>query len=81
MGSGLTDANLLSLTNTLRKNVENFKNNTYYFLPRIVLEIKADLVTKDKQGNYSLRFPRVHRIREDKFVADINTIKNIEELI
>lgn len=81
VGSGLTDANLISLTNTLRKNVENFKNNTYYFLPRVVLEIKADLVTKDKQGNYSLRFPRVHRIREDKFVADINTIKNIEELI
>ena len=79
-GSGFTDIQLITLTNTLRKNVESFKDGTYNFLPRVVLEIRADLVSKDAKGNLSLRFPRCKRIREDKFVSDIDTIKRMEEL-
>ena len=79
-GSGFTDIQLITLTNTLRKNVESFKDGTYNFLPRVVLEIRADLVSKDAKGNLSLRFPRCQRIREDKFVSDIDTIKRMEEL-
>jgi len=79
-GSGFTDVQLITLTNTLRKNVESFKDGTYHFLPRVVLEIRADLVSKDAKGNLSLRFPRCKRIREDKFVSDIDTIKRMEEL-
>ena len=79
-GSGFTDVQLITLTNTLRKNVESFKDGTYHFLPRVVLEIRADLVSKDAKGNLSLRFPRCQRIREDKFVSDIDTMKRMEEL-
>ena len=79
-GSGFTDTQLINLTSNLRKNVESFKDGTYNFLPRIVLEVRADLVSKDAKGNLSLRFPRCKRIREDKFVNDIDTLKRMEEL-
>lgn len=80
IGTGFSDADLVWLTNELRKNVETYNNGTYNLLPRVVLEVSADLVTQDAKGNYGLRFPRCKRIRHDKFVADINTIEDVERL-
>ena len=81
IGTGFSDADLVWLTNELRKNVETYNNGTYNLLPRVVLEVSADLVTQDARGNYGLRFPRCKRIRHDKFVADINTIEDVESLL
>jgi len=81
VGTGLSDSDLVRLTNDLRKNVDSFKNGQYSFLPRIVLEISADIITRDSEGNLSLRFPRVNRIRTDKFAADANTFEDILEMI
>jgi len=81
IGTGFSDADLVWLTNELRKNVETYNNGTYNLLPRVVLEVSADLVTQDAKGNYGLRFPRCKRIRHDKFVADINTIEDVEALV
>jgi len=81
IGTGFSDADLVWLTNELRKNVETFDKGTYNLLPRVVLEVSADLVTQDAKGNYGLRFPRCKRIRHDKFVADINTIEDVEALV
>ena len=81
IGTGFSDADLVWLTNELRKNVETYANGTYNLLPRVVLEVSADLVTQDAKGNYGLRFPRCKRIRHDKFVADINTIEDVESLL
>ena len=80
VGTGFSDGDLVSLTHNLRRNVENFENNTYYFLPRVVLEVNADLVSRDEKGNLGLRFPRCKRIRDDKFAADINTLEDVESL-
>lgn len=80
IGTGFSEADLVWLTNELRKNVETYTNGTYNLLPRVVLEVSADLVTQDAKGNYGLRFPRCKRIRHDKFVADINTIEDVERL-
>ncbi len=80
VGTGFSDADLVSLTHNLRRNVENFENDTYYFLPRVVLEVSADLVSRDEKGNLGLRFPRCKRIRDDKFAADINTLGDVERL-
>ena len=79
-GTGFSDADLVSLTNTLRRNVEVYENNIYQFAPRVVLEITADLVSRDEKGNLGLRFPRCVRIRDDKFVTDINTLEDVERL-
>jgi len=81
IGTGFSDADLVWLTNELRKNVETYDKGTYNLLPRVVLEVSADLITQDAKGNYGLRFPRCKRIRHDKFVADINTIEDVEALV
>ena len=81
IGTGFSDADLLKLTNQLRPLVESYKDNKYSFLPRIVLEITADLVSQDAKGNIGLRFPRVMRIRDDKYVSDINSLEDVKQLM
>jgi len=80
IGTGFSDLDLTRLTTKLRTIVEEYKDGRYVFLPRVVLEVKADLVSTDAKGNIGLRFPRMKRIRDDKFVADINTIEDVERL-
>tara|TARA_R110000737_G_scaffold34382_1_gene52889 strand:- start:1889 stop:3418 length:1530 start_codon:yes stop_codon:yes gene_type:complete len=80
VGTGFSDEDLVSLTNTLRRNVEKYDNNIFYVSPTVVLEITADLISRDEKGNIGLRFPRCVRIRDDKFVADINTLEDVERL-
>ncbi len=81
VGTGFSDSQLVRLTNELRRQVDNYDKGTYHFLPRVVLEVTADLITQDAEGNYGLRFPRCVRIRDDKFVADINTLDDMIEMI
>ena len=81
IGSGFSDSQLVRLTNELRRQVDSHKDGVFYFLPRVVLEVTADLITQDAQGNWGLRFPRLVRIRDDKFVADINTLEDVMEMI
>jgi len=80
VGTGFSDQQLVTLTNQLKRNVESFNNGKFTFLPRIVLQVKADLISTDANGNYGLRFPRMERIRDDKYVADINTLEDIERM-
>jgi DNA ligase-1 len=80
VGTGFSDEDLLRLTRELRTIVSNVNNGTYNFLPRVVLEVSADLVTRDASNNIGLRFPRCKRIRDDKFVIDCNTIEDVERL-
>jgi len=85
IGTGFTDLQFRTLTNRLRKILDGSTRKgselTYHFLPRVVLEITADAVTTDDNGNIGLRFPRCKRIREDKPVSDINNEDDIRELI
>ena len=75
-----SDTDLINLTNTLRRNIESFNNGQFFVSPIVVLEVKADLVSRDEKGNLGLRFPRCVRIRDDKFVVDINTLEDVERL-
>jgi ATP-dependent DNA ligase I len=79
VGTGLSDDDLRRLTSQLKPTVESYEDETkeWVFHPRVVLELRADLVSQDKDGNYSLRFPRVHRIRDDKYPANINTMNDL----
>lgn len=79
-GTGFSDSDLINLTNTLRRNVESFDNGRFFVSPVVVLEVKADLISRDDKNNLGLRFPRCVRIRDDKFVADINTLEDVERL-
>ena len=81
VGTGFSDIDLISLTNEGKKIIQRVENGTYELLPRIVLEVTADLVTRDANDNLGLRFPRLLRIRTDKPVSDINTLKDVEAMI
>ena len=77
VGSGLSDGDLLYLTTELKKIIDKYSSDVYYVLPRIVLEVRCDLISRDSDGNYGLRFPRVVRIRNDKHAYDCNTLDDI----
>jgi ATP-dependent DNA ligase I len=81
IGTGFTDLQLLNLTTDLKKNIDRYSDTTFYFLPRVVLEITADLISQDDKGNIGLRFPRLIRIRNDKFVKDADTIQQVIEMM
>jgi DNA ligase-1 len=81
IGTGFKDADFMRLTNALRPIVENFENETYHVLPRIVLEVTADLVSTNAEGNYGLRFPRLVAIRDDKAVSEIDTFDDLVRMV
>ena len=81
VGTGFSDDDLQHLTTTLKKNIDYLSDGVFFLLPRVVLEVTSDLVTKDANGNIGLRFPRCVRIREDKYAADIDTLEGVKELL
>jgi DNA ligase-1 len=81
IGTGFKDTDFLNLTNQLRPIVENYHDGTYHVLPRIVLEVTADLVSTNAEGNYALRFPRLVAIRDDKSVSEIDTFEDVVRMV
>ena len=81
VGSGLSDGDLLYLTTELKKIIDKYSSDVFYVLPRIVLEVRCDLISQDSDGNYGLRFPRVVRIRNDKHAYNCNTMEDIKNMI
>tara|TARA_R110002050_G_scaffold11800_4_gene39356 strand:- start:219 stop:1748 length:1530 start_codon:yes stop_codon:yes gene_type:complete len=81
VGSGLSDGDLLYLTTELKKIIDKYSSDVFYVLPRIVLEVRCDLISQDSDGNYGLRFPRVVRIRNDKHPYNCNTMDDIKNMI
>ncbi|XP_052739139.1 DNA ligase 4 isoform X1 [Bicyclus anynana] len=63
----------------------NKKKPDFWILPEhsVALQVRAtELVRGSEYGStYSLRFPRVERIRDDKPVADIMTLEHFNQLI
>lgn len=74
--SGLSTIDHKLLSNMLRKIISSFNNNKYSFLPRVVLHVKAEIIMK-KDDKYSLRLPRIHAIRNDKYAIDASTIQEV----
>jgi DNA ligase-1 len=81
IGTGFSDADFMLLTQRLRPTVNDLLNDTYRVPPRIVLQVKSDLVTQNENGTYGLRFPRMVRIRDDKPVSQINTIDELKGMV
>lgn len=77
VGTGFSQQDLSYLTRELRRFTQGAKKETYQFLPRVILTVTADLVTKNVNGDYGLRFPRMTKIRDDKTVSEINTLEDL----
>ena len=80
VGNGFTDEELYSLTNRCKRIVSSYSDNNYKLLPQIIISVDADAVSRNKNGEYGLRFPRKTRFREDKALNEINTITDVINL-
>ncbi len=82
--SGLTDAEIAALTPWFLEHRVDGRSYSDAFAvdPKIVLEVAFDIVQKSTlhQSGYALRFPRIVRIRDDKPVAEIDTLANVDAI-
>jgi ATP-dependent DNA ligase len=80
--SGLTDAEIASLTEFFREHtIEDF-GGYRTVEPLKVLEVAFNNVMRSDRHNsgFALRFPRILRIRDDKPVSEIDTLARVEEV-
>lgn len=77
--SGLTDAEILTLTEWFRAHTRDDRGRLKIVEPAIVLEIAFDAVTRSDRhdSGYALRFPRIKRLRDDKTAEEINTLADV----
>ncbi len=80
--SGLTDAEIASLTQWFREHTLADRGRVKIVEPRIVLEVAFDAVTRSPRhpSGYALRFPRIKRIRDDKTPDEVNTLEDVARL-
>lgn len=82
VSSGLTDQELEYLTKRLKELIISEKGRIVQVRPEIVLEIAFSEIQKSKkyECGYTLRFPRIKRLREDLSIYDVDTLKRVEEI-
>ncbi len=83
--SGLTDVKLTEMTEWFRAHtIQEFAHGRVRTVePKIVLEVTFDRVQESKRhkGGYSLRFPRIVRLRPDKTPEEIDTLETVSRLV
>ncbi len=87
--SGLTDAEIAALTpwflaHRLPAEQQRAKARSYEIPvePKIVLEVAFDVIARSElhESGFSLRFPRIVRVRDDKPPEEIDTIGRVAEI-
>ncbi|MFA6017190.1 MAG: ATP-dependent DNA ligase [Patescibacteria group bacterium] len=92
IGTGLTDEEWKELKIKSEKLIVKEKPNNYlvdhqancdiWIAPKIVVEIKADEITKSPThtAGLALRFPRLERFRDDKKPEDVTTLEELQNM-
>jgi len=92
IGTGLTDEEWKELKIKSEKLIVKEKPKNYsvdklaacdvWISPNIVVEIKADEITKSPThtAGLALRFPRLERFRDDKKPQETTTLKEVEKM-
>lgn len=80
--SGLTDAEIMELTEWFLAHTLDSAGSRRIVEPKIVLEVAFNNVMQSDRHNsgYALRFPRIVRVRSDKPVEEIDTLRRVEEI-
>ena len=80
--SGLTDEEILDMTERLNKLTVKDLGHKKIVEPKIVLEVAFNNIQRSSRHNsgYALRFPRIKRIRWDKSVDEIDTLDRVKEI-
>ncbi|GAB3701909.1 ATP-dependent DNA ligase [Halorubrum pallidum] len=82
VATGVTDAELADLTERLEPYVVREEGTTVAFDPALVVEVGYEEIQPSPtySAGYALRFPRFVGIREDKDVADADSLERVERL-
>lgn len=80
--SGLTDAEIAQLTTHFLDHTLSVRGRYHVVQPDVVLEVAFDSIQPSTrhQSGYSLRFPRIARLRPDKTAAEIDTLATCRRL-
>jgi DNA ligase-1 len=80
--NGLTDAEIAAFTARFESLTIERHGGWHRVRPEVVLEVTFDVVQPSTRhpAGYALRFPRIVRIRDDKPVAEIDTLARVREL-
>ena len=79
IATGLDDETLEKLTKKMEDYKISEKGTKIIVKPKIILEIAYSEIVKspEYEAGYSLRFPVVKRIRDDKGIDDIDTVERL----
>ena len=80
--SGLTDAEIAEMTTWFEEHTIARYGRYRQVEPTVVVEIAFDVIVRSKRhgSGFSLRFPRIHALRPDKTVDDIDTVATVTAL-
>ena len=80
--SGLTDAEIAEMTEWFEAHTIARFGRYRQVEPTVVVEIAFDVIVRSKRhgSGFSLRFPRIHALRPDKTVDDIDTVETVTAL-
>ncbi len=80
--SGLTDAEIAEMTRWFEEHTIARYGRYRQVEPTVVVEIAFDVIVRSRRhaSGFSLRFPRIHALRPDKTVDDIDTVATVTEL-
>jgi DNA ligase 1 len=80
--TGLTDAEIAEMTKRFLGITLEDRGWARVVNPEVVLEVAFDSIQHSKRhaSGYALRFPRIVRIRDDKPLAEIDTLERVEAL-
>lgn len=81
--SGLTDKELETYDRWIRSNTIEKYGPVRRVKPLKVFEVHFEGIAESKRHNsgLALRFPRIHRVREDKKLEEANTLSDAEKLL
>ena len=80
--SGLTDAEIAEMTEWFEAHTIARFGRYRQVEPSVVVEIAFDVIVRSKRhgSGFSLRFPRIHALRRDKTVDEIDTVATVTAL-
>jgi DNA ligase-1 len=80
--SGLTDLEIAEMTGFFKQHTVQDLGRFRLVEPTVVMEVTFNGIQKSNRhaSGYALRFPRIVRIRNDKTVAEIDTLDTVEKL-
>ncbi len=80
--SGLTDAEIAAMTAWFESHTLQRFGRYRQVEPTVVVEVAFDVIVRSTrhESGFSLRFPRIARLRQDKSPAEIDTLESVRAL-